>query len=436
VWVSGTYGQNHEAGITINGSSGSPCWIIGLNTATCTQKCEFDGTYFIIDGLNGDWANSSGNGKFIIGGSYACIRNAELQGDTGTGVGGLFPWGDHVVIYNNYLHHFGDVNSAEDQDNHGIAIGDTTSYVWIIQNEISYCSGDGVQINAGSQANLATVHHIYLGKNVSHHNKQTGMWTKQAIDVIFSQNTCYAHRSGNSSDGGGMGAQYGPDYVWFLFNHIYDCESGVRWQSDSGLGVAAPHSYVIGNLIHNIVVGTGDFDPVNPHSTAGVSFRGSQYRYIVNNVIWDYTGGIYCADTDGVCHVENNILGARTDAAARDIYLNNDNAAPGNASNVKNNVCPASGRYQAGNATVHTSLSAFDAAVATVSGNYEESPDFVSASDFHLQAGSPAIDHGLAPASLSVNVYDVFYQRYGISIERDIEDAARTGTWEIGPYVY
>src|SRR5262249_31146512 len=94
---------------------------------------------------------------------------------------------NYVVIYGNTIHDNGDANATTDQDVHGIAVGPRVSNLWIVDNEIYRNSGDGIQINAG-QANQATTHHIYLGRNRSHHNKQSGMWTKQAVDVIFSQN--------------------------------------------------------------------------------------------------------------------------------------------------------------------------------------------------------------------------------------------------------
>ena len=65
------------------------------------------------------------------------------------------------------------------------------------------------------------------GRNVAHHNKQTGFWTKQAEDVIFSENLSYSHRTSDSSTGACMGFQYAPERVWFINNHIHDCEVGI-----------------------------------------------------------------------------------------------------------------------------------------------------------------------------------------------------------------
>ena len=98
---------------------------------------------------------------------------------------------------------------------------------------------------------MKRLHHVYLGRNVAHENKQTGFWTKQASDVIMSENVAYAHHPSDSSPGAGLGGQYGPERVWFLYNHIHDCDYGIAAGSDNHLGFGRD-VYLIGNVIHNI----------------------------------------------------------------------------------------------------------------------------------------------------------------------------------------
>ena len=71
-----------------------------------------------------------------------------------------------------------------------------------------------------SAALQATTHHIYVGRNTSHHNKQSGFWTKQAVDVIFSQNVAYAHYVQQFLAGRGHRLAVRPVIVWFIVNHI------------------------------------------------------------------------------------------------------------------------------------------------------------------------------------------------------------------------
>ena len=156
---------------------------------------------------------------------------------------------DNVVIYNNTIHDNGNVNANTDQDVHGISVTDHVNHLWVVDNQLYRNSGDGIQIVRRPAQQAATTHHIYVGRNVAHHNKQTGFWVKQATDVIFSQNVSYGHRPSNSSMGQCMGGQYAPDWVWFLYNRLYDCEYGIALMSDDG---EPSHTFVIGNVIHNI----------------------------------------------------------------------------------------------------------------------------------------------------------------------------------------
>jgi hypothetical protein len=118
-------------------------------------------------------------------------------------------------------------------------VSDHVRYLWVVDNQIYRNSGDGIQINA-QDTMVASTHHIYVGRNVSHHNKQSGFWVKSAADVIFSQNESYGHRPSNSSLGQGMAAA-GPDWVWFLYNHIHDCERHHADVRQPGALALVPH---------------------------------------------------------------------------------------------------------------------------------------------------------------------------------------------------
>jgi hypothetical protein len=238
VVIEGTYTTKHaDNPITSNGTASQPVFIKGMddsNHAVLTEKMVLEGSYYIVEYVDGLWGNSSYNGKIALKGDHGAVRYGDFRGDVNQCVGGVHSYGGtQLVIYNNKIHHSGDVDATYDQECHGTVVPSGTTYLWILENEYSYNSGDGLQINAGSSGNDA-IHHIYVGRNISHHNKQTGMWIKQARDVIFSENEIYDHVSSDSSQGAGTGFQYGPDYVWFLFNSIHDNEGGIMIASDSG----------------------------------------------------------------------------------------------------------------------------------------------------------------------------------------------------------
>ena len=104
------------------------------------------------------------------------------------------------------------------------------------------------------------------------------------VDVVFSQNVTYGNRPSNSSAGAGLGFQYAPDYVWFLFNHVYDSDYGIATGSDSDLGTGT-ESFFIGNLIHDIHDSDRDFKPLTAWHNCGISLPGGVNRYVVNNTL-------------------------------------------------------------------------------------------------------------------------------------------------------
>jgi hypothetical protein len=439
----GVYTKYHgsPATITANGTSSSPVFIRGTNSTNMPiirKSWQIRGNYYILENLsfadNNDGTNT-GRMWILSPTNYAALRFCDLSGNLRAGGVGVVSWDfnttSNVVIYKNYIHDNGDVKANYDQDVHGIAVSARVSNLWIVDNKICRNSGDGIQINAGSLNNQPTTHHIYVGRNTSYSNKQSGMWTKQAVDVIFSENTIYNHRPSNSSLGQGTGFQHAPDYVWFLFNHIYDCEFGINAGSNSGMGFGK-EIFVIGNLIHNIHP-TVKWNPNNPWSSSAIGLWGGVNRRIVNNTIWDYSGGIHTPGS-GYIHIENNILGGRTDFQGRDIFV--QVSATASASNMNNNVIyslPV--RIQWGGRIYDLSGFKF----ATGKGRYcsNSNPQFVNQTmgDYHLKLGSPCIEAGIMK-----DVYSVFFNRYGINISKDIANVPRPqpqgGKWDIGAYEF
>lgn len=232
-------------------------------------------------------------GGFIVGPTGSIIN----------GTGGGFSVGgtstsptSQIVISGLTVEDNGNWLAEFDEDIHGGVIGANTSYVWVMDSTFTRNSGDGIQINAGSLGSQSTLHHIYIGRNTAHHNKQTGFHTKQATDVIFSQNTVYEQwpiGQSPSAWGGGLGYQYGPERVWFIFNHIHHCAYGISGGSTSGQGYGE-NVYAVGNLIHDIR--HSPLYPYNPNtawSNAAISPVGNPNKTVVHNTILDADGGIY-----------------------------------------------------------------------------------------------------------------------------------------------
>ena len=426
----------------INGTVGNPVFIRGVdsnNIPLIKAPWYPKGSYYIIENVHftdsGDNA-TAGKIYMVSPSDHVVLRNSEVDGNANAGGLGVLSWDTNAISYavinNNKIHNNGDVNASYDQDIHGVAVGARAQYVWITNNELYANSGDGIQINAGSLSNMATTHHIYVGKNTSHGNKQAGMWTKQAVNVIFSQNTIYNHRASNSSPNGPCtGFQYGPENVWFLYNNISDCDTGIGMFSTSGLGNGV-NTYVVGNVIHNIHP-TSAWDAANTYSNAAITTWGGVNRYIINNTIYDYSGGIYVTNPDSPIKFENNIMANRTDQNGRDIFLSASVAVNSGTTLFNNNIYTSSQRIQWGSNTIYT-LPSFQSTFPTKgTGSINTNPNFVSPTNnnFRLMSNSPAKDAGLLSS-----VYNTFQNLYGMSIAVDSDRNPRPlgNNWDIGAY--
>jgi hypothetical protein len=433
----GNYTWNHTSPGRVNaaGTANAPVFVRGADGASkpkVWRGWDVQGSYIIIENIEfSDNPNSSVEyevGKVTINAHNVAVRNSIISGNLNGGGMGISN-ASNVVVSNNVFRDIGDVNANYDQDRHCISVGNGTNNLWVVDNELARCSGDGIQVNGNT---ATSVHHVYVGRNKSHGHKQTGMWTKSATDVIFSQNTIYNIRPSGSSGGQCTGAQYGPDYVWWLYNHLYDCESGIHTEGDSGFGVSNPHFFVIGNVIHD-VNNSDAGDPGNPHASGGIVFRGATERYVINNTLWNYQAGIM-TPSGGFIQIENNILANRTNPQGRDIYIEIGSTA--NASTLKNNIIygsPVRITWGSGSSGPVYDLAGFQAATGKGQNSLNTNPLFLGAGNYILQASSPAINTGLLH-----NAYQIFSNRYGIDIAKDFNGASRPagGAWDIGAYEY
>lgn len=245
--------QDGLLNITAVGTATAPVFVRGLpeDRPALTREVETRGSsYLILEHLTFPDRDGVEAGRLVIPGysgtgDHIVIRDSEFTGNINR-AGGLFILGgtQHVALRNR-LHDMGNLADTGDQDSHCMAIGGTTSEIWVVDNEMARCSGDGLQINAGFNNNDLT-HHLYIGRNFAHGNKQAGIWSKNASDVIISQNRFEDTVPSSSSTGACSGAQYGPQRVWWLFNTFERCGWGISIQSTSGLGNGTV-AYMIGN---------------------------------------------------------------------------------------------------------------------------------------------------------------------------------------------
>ncbi len=420
---------------TSQGTVGSPVFVRGADYASrpkLTAGQGVSGSYVIMENIWWGPLDSADN-DFGVGASegsdHIAIRDCEVSGNLNRAGGfGLGSWGytgaqslSYVVINNCNIHHVGDVNAATDQDSHGITVNGSVDHLWVTYNEISYTSGDAMQVEA-QQGRNDKIHHVYYGKNHAHHNKQTGGAVKHATDVIFSQNTVHDHRAGNSSQGACMNTLYGPEYMWFLFNEVYNCNIGIGLFGNDG--TAGQYAFVIGNIIHNIHAA----NPTDPYNAGAIVGYGGVNVYYINNTIYDVDAGFNLPPGWTSIQLHNNIIANRTNTSTYDIYIESDPTRL----TIQNDLFPSSPRFYWGG-TIYTSLASFQSGTGKGQSSLSADPLFTNpgSNNFSLQSTSPAIDAGaLHPA------YATFQTRYGIDISKDFTGAARPqgAAWDIGAY--
>ena len=358
--------------------------------------------------------NELTSGINVVSAHHIALRNCEVTNTRS----GILIYGQtaetpvhDVVVYNCLVHDNGiwQPDQAQgDRDYHALVVQSYAHDLWILDSTMFHVEGDGLQINAGNDDRLPDTNHIYVGRNHVYENKQAGLWTKQAEDVIFSQNHVHGQRKSSSAYGAGIGFQYAPRNVWILANEIHDCEVGLGMSGNQG--VENDGHYAIGNLIYNIHAFTeGTYVPNDSyHLGQGVVCWHWGQKYFINNTFYDCDGGIGYARQQGVICV-NNIFSQMT-AGTHSLNLQEPDGAA--LSTVRNNLFYGPFSIRWGGSTTYGTLSAFQAATGQGQACLVADPLFLQpGSDFQTEGGSPAVNAGIAH-----EVYNTFLSAYGIDI--------------------
>lgn len=382
------------------------------------------------------------------------IRNRGQNHSSGIAITPSFNASVHdFVVYNNFIHDLGNWTSTEDEDFHCIGPGifgrDNTSLIyniWILDSEMFHCSGNSVQVSS-NWASQNYLHHIYLGRNRGHHNRQAAFWSKQASHVIMSENEAYGDRGYGGQGGGGIGYQYAPDNLWIIYNRLHDNVEGIR-QSDSGSVMTNYSAYIIGNTIYDTVQQDGAAGDGTMSWGWAMYFRaGNMFRYVVGNTIYNTNGGIIFVQ-NGSAYVYDNLIHDLkftefVNGTYNHTYLTvNTPVAQLNATLNNNIFSYSNGQPVLGWKNIkYNSLSAFQTASGQCLNCTTSNPLFADESsyDLRLQSISPAIDMGI-----ETDVYQRFYDLYGIDIRKDRNGISRPQDgngdgnfeWDIGAYEF
>ena len=216
----------------------------------------------------------------------------------------------NIVIYNNTVHDLGDVNALTDDDYHAISVGKYVSDVWLLDNVLHTASGSGLQI-LGDLNNRGATRNIYAGGNEVFNVRQAGLWVKAGSNVVFSSNYIHDLVSTPWSPSKGLGAQYQPDGLWMINNHVSGVEYGIRIASTSATEWTQK-IYAIGNIIHDVEPvqeghTVGPIANTSSWQSAAVHLAGGHEYYVYNNLIFDASNGIN-SSSPNLITIKNNII--------------------------------------------------------------------------------------------------------------------------------
>lgn len=410
--------------ISFSGTSGSPIWIMGYNTNSkpqLTGAWGVNGSYLIFDSLHWNATNLS-DINLVSEGNYNLFRNCLFRNTFGSGYGaGIGAGGTNLIFYRVTVYDQGNWQSSTDVDRHGFKVyggGD----IWIVDSDIFHCQGDGVQVGDQNNASGA-INKVYVGRNMAYENLQSCFWTKNATDVIFSENTCHDITFSNGGIGQGMGGQYDPKYVWFLFNTIYKTKSGIHMAGASN-GGGGPW-YAIGNVIYNVSNGEG----CNEYDYGALGYRNDGGFYAFHNTIYDVDSFLALAPSGGSVVVKDNIFASKKAGSCPAID------SPAKAPTLDYNLYTTATQNVEYNGSTYASINSFASATGQEAHRQVGNPMFTGATnDFSLNTGSLAV----ATANQAVETgYTEFSTRYGRSIQFDITGTPRPqDKWEIGAFEF
>jgi hypothetical protein len=322
VLAPGSYVELHGSfsspiSVTASCDESNPCWLRGESIDSRPNNRSMltirDSKFLFVENL--DFNGGTGGAIRIFGASNnVVVRDSRLinrEQPTGNSAGIVMlpDTGDlieNIVVYNNHFETLGDYTVAEDLDFHAVLPSlwgrDSSTElrkVFILENYCTLLSGDCVQVNAGNwEQSYNYLHHIYIGKNFSFKNRQTGFAVKQASDIIISQNkSSGSYGASTTSNGGGaILYQYAKHRLWIIFNELYDSVFGIR-QSDTSTPTTEGYSniYIIGNLIYDIHPSNlSTYNPANIWDPGvGIAlWHGNATRYIIDNTIHDVHDGL------------------------------------------------------------------------------------------------------------------------------------------------
>jgi parallel beta-helix repeat protein len=324
--------------------------------------------------------NGTGTGSAFrfFGLSYIVIDGFNVNG---TSENGIYVSGSNLTLTNNYV------------------TGAAANGIYVEVSNGVTISNNHVNTSIASGISLWTVSSATINGNISDHNTQDGIRLSRCTNVTVRDNITYANNHVITSDGNGIAVLIGSTANTILHNVVYaNRDTGLQFDSGSH------DNLVIGNLSYN----NGDH---------GIDNYSAPNQTIVGNTIQgNFTSGINLEANSTGATVVNNIVadnGLNPSGGRKPYNIYVDSTSVSGATldfNLYSLTSPYT-RQVNWNGVGYNSLAAFQAAVPgqEIHG-VQADPRFVAPAapatdppsvvtgDYHLLAGSPAIDSAKSDA--------------------------------------
>jgi len=298
---------------------------------------------------------------------------------------GIYVWGASAGLT------FAGIDSTNNWDQGILIVGATTST--LTGGTVSYNGSNGIALvdSPGFEVATSTVHHNCLLTDSDYTSGiKNNSATESSTDVIVRNNVVYSNGPPVKTGVQGAGIwsdTAGPRFT-AKYNHVYgNTAYGIQVEAESSALIA--YNVIHDNVWTGIVIGSS-----GGHMTA---------NRVYNNVVYlsspafqaygDDTAGCF---TDNL--VKNNIFLSSPGSPSLSARFGAENDGTNGSGNVyTNNALGVEGAnfVEWGSTVYKATYDAWETAYGATTASVEADPLFVSTSDFHLQAGSPAINAGV-----------------------------------------
>src|SRR6266508_870306 len=362
----GFYVSSSSSNVIVSGNTVSNIASNGIYVTTLSSNVTVSGN--TVSGVNGDgiYVNTLSN----VTGSGNTVSNTTVNDNQVSGITGYGFWANSssgVTVSG---------NTISNTSNYGLHV-DTSSNVTVSGNDGSFAGQRAVDLIKYGIKLTNTTNALVTG-NVSHDNSNDGIFLDATTaGVRVTGNEAFGNARGYSRAAPGIDVRGYNNTVDRNISHDNE-DSGFQFYTGS-------HDNLV---VDNLSYGNGDH---------GIDDLGSTNQRIISNTVYDnVAAGINVAGSSTGATIENNI--------AVDNGLN----SPRTSGNIRVDSTSTTGTtvnynlvflsvpdvmYQWGS-DKYDSLQAFRAATGMESHGDQDDPSWVSAAsgDFHLLAGSPAID--------------------------------------------